>query len=87
MIDADSGQAALSVRRRRASQRNVADSSGAALALIDLAQLRSRHMADTRLRGARRLKTDRRDAQALSEVSCRLDLPSVHVPSRQGAGA
>ena len=33
--------------------------------------------------GARRLKTDRRDAWALSEVSCRIDLPSVHVPSRQ----
>ena len=33
--------------------------------------------------GARRLKTDRRDAQVLSEVSCRIDLPSVHVPSRQ----
>ncbi len=31
--------------------------------------------------GARGLKTDRRDAQALSEVSCRIDLPSVHVPS------
>ena len=33
--------------------------------------------------GARRLKTDRRDAQILSQVSCRIDLPSVHVPSRQ----
>jgi transposase len=33
--------------------------------------------------GARRLKTDRRDAQVLSEVSCRIDLPSVHVPSAQ----
>ena len=33
--------------------------------------------------GARRTKTDRRDAQILSEVSCRIDLPSVHVPSRQ----
>jgi transposase len=33
--------------------------------------------------GARRLKSDRRDAQALSEVSCRIDLPSVHIPSRQ----
>jgi transposase len=32
--------------------------------------------------GARRTKTDRRDAQVLSEVSCRIDLPSVHVPSR-----
>src|SRR5256885_3241675 len=32
--------------------------------------------------GARRTKTDKRDARALSEVSCRLDdLPSVHVPS------
>jgi transposase len=31
--------------------------------------------------GARRMKTDRRDAQVLSEVSCRIDLPSVHIPS------
>jgi transposase len=31
--------------------------------------------------GARRTKTDRRDAQILSEVSCRIDLPSVHLPS------
>ena len=31
--------------------------------------------------GARRIKTDRRDAQVLSEVSCRIDLPSVHRPS------
>ena len=33
--------------------------------------------------GARRLKTDRRDAQRLSEVSCRIHLPSVHVPTQQ----
>src|SRR5439155_19332845 len=33
--------------------------------------------------GARRTKTDRRDAQVLSEVSCRIDLPSVHVPSHE----
>jgi hypothetical protein len=33
--------------------------------------------------GAGRLKTDGRDAQVLSEVSCRIDLPSVHVPSPQ----
>jgi transposase len=32
--------------------------------------------------GARRTKTDRRDAQVLSEVSTRIDLPSVHVPSQ-----
>lgn len=31
--------------------------------------------------GARRTKNDRRDAQALSEASCRIDLPSVHIPS------
>lgn len=31
--------------------------------------------------GARGMKTDRRDARILSEVSCRIDLPSVHVPS------
>lgn len=31
--------------------------------------------------GARGIKTDRRDAQMLSEVSSRIDLPSVHVPS------
>src|SRR5262245_31560056 len=30
--------------------------------------------------GARRTKTDQRDARVLSEVSCRVDLPSVHIP-------
>jgi transposase len=32
--------------------------------------------------GARGVKNDRKDAQILSEVSCRIDLPSVHVPSQ-----
>jgi transposase len=31
--------------------------------------------------GARHIKTDRRDAQVLSEASCRIDLPSVHIPT------
>ena len=31
--------------------------------------------------GSRGVKTDQRDARILSEVSCRIDLPSVHVPS------
>lgn len=31
--------------------------------------------------GARGIKTDERDARTLSQVSCRIDLPSVHVPS------
>jgi transposase len=33
--------------------------------------------------GSRRTKTDRRDAQVLSEVSSRIDLPSVHVPTQR----
>lgn len=31
--------------------------------------------------GSRGVKTDQRDARILSEVSCRIDLPSVHIPS------
>jgi len=33
--------------------------------------------------GARGVKNDRSDARVLSEVSCRIDLPSVHVPSAE----
>lgn len=33
--------------------------------------------------GERRLKNDKRDARKLSEVSARIDLPSVHLPSEQ----
>src|SRR5262245_13929383 len=33
--------------------------------------------------GARRTKTDQRDARALSEASCRVDLPSVHIPKAE----
>jgi transposase len=33
--------------------------------------------------GARGVKTDRRDAQVLSEVSTRVELPSIHIPSDQ----
>ncbi len=31
--------------------------------------------------GSRRVKTDKKDARVLSEVSCRIDIPSVHIPS------
>ncbi len=31
--------------------------------------------------GSRKTKNDRRDAQVMSEVSCRIDLPSVHIAS------
>lgn len=37
--------------------------------------------------GARRIKTDQRDAQVLSEVSCRVDLPSVHIPRPEARAA
>ena len=33
--------------------------------------------------GRRGLKSDQRDARVLSESSCRLDLPSVHIPAAQ----
>ena len=33
--------------------------------------------------GSRKTKNDRRDSQLLSEASCRINLPSVHVPSAQ----
>jgi transposase len=33
--------------------------------------------------GERRIKNDLRDARKLSEVSCRIELPSVHLPSEQ----
>lgn len=33
--------------------------------------------------GDRGMKSDKRDARKLSEVSCRIDLPSVHVPSTE----
>lgn len=31
--------------------------------------------------GSRNVKNDRKDARVLSEVSCRIDLPSVHIPT------
>ncbi len=33
--------------------------------------------------GERRTKTDKRDARKLSEVSCKIDLPTVHIPSKE----
>ena len=33
--------------------------------------------------GARKTKTDKKDARVLSEVSSRIDLPSVHIPSQR----
>lgn len=53
----------------------------AALALGHEARVVPASLVRTLGVGARRTKTDRRDAQTLSEVSCRIDLPSVHIPS------
>jgi transposase len=33
--------------------------------------------------GEHRIKSDRRDAEALSRASCRVELPSVHIPSKE----
>src|SRR6266850_3383191 len=55
----------------------------AALALGHEVRVVSATLVRTLGVGARRTKTDRRDAQTLSEVSCRIDLPSVHVPGQR----
>jgi len=73
---------------RQPHSRVVLETCAEAFRVADLA-LKSQHevrvVPATLVRslgvGARRIKTDRRDAQVLSEVSCRIDLPSVHVPS------
>jgi transposase len=70
--------------------RVIVETSAEAFAVADLAQ-KSGHqvrvvpatLARTLGVGARGIKTDRRDAQVLSEVSCKVDLRSVHIPSEQ----
>jgi transposase len=69
--------------------RVVVETCAEAFCIADQA-LRSNHevrvvpatLAPTLGVGARGIKTDRRDAQMLSEVSCRIDLPSVHLPTQ-----
>lgn len=70
--------------------RVILETSAEAFAVADLARLAGhdvRVVPSTLARslgvGARGIKTDRRDAQALSAVSCRVDLVSVHIPSEQ----
>lgn len=74
--------------RRQAPSRVILESCAEAFRIADAAtecQHEVRVVPATLVRslgvGARRIKTDRRDAQVLSEVSCRIDLPSVHVPT------
>lgn len=72
------------------ASRVILETSAEAFAVADLARAAGhevRVVPSTLVRalgvGARGIKTDRRDAQALSAVSCRVDLASVHVPSEQ----
>lgn len=75
---------------RRPAARVVVETSSEAFAVADVARQQGhevRVVPATLVRslgvGARGLKTDERDARALSDASCRLNetLPSVHVPS------
>jgi transposase len=75
---------------KQAKSRVILETSAEAFAVADAA-LAAGHevrvvpatLARTLGVGAHGIKTDRRDAQALSAVSCKVDLLSVHVPSRQ----
>jgi transposase len=74
--------------RGRPTSRVVIETSAEAFSIADAARAAGHEvrvvpatLVKTLGVGARRTKTDRRDAQVLSEVSCRIDLPSVHVPS------
>lgn len=70
--------------------RVIVETSAEAFAVADLAKQHGHEvrvvpatLARTLGVGARGIKTDRRDAQVLSEVSCKVDLRSVHVPSER----
>jgi transposase len=75
---------------KQVASRVIVETSAEAFAVADLAQ-RAGHdvrvvpatLARTLGVGARGIKTDRRDAQVLSEVSCKVDLRSVHIPSEK----
>ena len=74
--------------KKRGRSRVVLETCSEAFAVADAALLAGhevRVVPATLVRqlgvGERGLKTDVRDARKLSEVSCRIDLPSVHVPS------
>jgi transposase len=73
---------------KRPSSRVILETCAEAFRVADQAQAAGhqvRVVAATLVRslgvGARRTKTDRRDAQVLSEVSTRIELQGVHVPS------
>jgi len=74
--------------KRRAKGRVILETSAEAFGIADAAvaaghevRIVPAHLVRTLGVGARGIKTDKRDARALSEVSCRIDLPSVHLPT------
>lgn len=75
---------------RQPPSRVILETSAEAFAVADLARKAGHDvrvvpatLARTLGVGARGIKTDRRDAQALSSVSCKVDLQSIHVPSER----
>jgi len=76
--------------QKHSSARVVVETSAEAFAVADEA-LKAGHevrvVPATLVRclgvGSRGVKTDKKDAQVLSEASCRINLPSVHIPSEQ----
>lgn len=73
-----------------AASRVVVETCAEAFAVADAAQAHGHQvrvvpatLVKTLGVGARGVKNDRRDAQVLSEVSTRIDLPSVHIPRQQ----
>lgn len=75
---------------RRPPSRVIVETSAEAFAIADAARAAGHEVRVVPAMlvralgvGARGVKTDRRDAQALSAVSCRVDLKSVHIPSAQ----
>lgn len=74
--------------KQRPPSRVIVETSAEAFRIADIARQRghdARVVASTLVPalgvGAGGVKTDRRDARILSEVSTRIDLPSVHIPS------
>jgi transposase len=75
---------------KQPASRVIVETSAEAFAVADLARSAGHDvrvvpatLAPSLGVGARGIKTDRRDAQVLSEVSCRVELRSVHIPSQQ----
>ncbi len=68
----------------------IVETSAEAFAVADLARIAGHEVrvvpssvAPSLGVGARGIKNDRRDAQVLSEVSCKVELGSVHIPSEE----